>query len=138
MGERDKMPITLTWTAPLEEGAGVIAYLLYKVVSPGPLTPVNTLTIVNGNVFLYDDYDYNRRLLEETGYLYKVTALNQDGESDFSLSNEVLITHSFEDFLKLEEWEFAFTGNDILELFEDWNITLPSIPTEEYVERWEP
>ena len=130
------MPIRLTWTAPVFEGAGVIAYKLYKTINPGPISNLNLFQIFDGATFSYDDYAYNRRTLEDFGYLYVLTALNTDGESDFNLSVPVLVQFPFEAFVHLEEWEFAFTGADILELFEDWNITLPSIPVQQYVEDW--
>ena len=130
------MPIRLTWTAPVFEGAGVIAYKLYKTISPGPISQLNLFQVFDGITFSYDDYAYNRRTLEDFGYLYVLTALNTDGESDFLLSVPVLVQFPFEAFVHLEEWEFAFTGTDILELFEEWNITLPSIPVQQYIEDW--
>ena len=130
------MPIRLTWTVPVFEGAGVIAYKLYKTISPGPISNLNLFQVFDGSTFSYDDYAYDRRTLEDFGYLYVLTALNTDGESDFLLSVPILVQFSFEHIVHIEEWEFAFTGADILELFEDWNITLPSIPLQQYIEDW--
>ena len=131
------MPIRLTWTAPINQGSGIVGYVLYKTISPGPLTPFDLFQIFPGNVFSYDDYAYDRRTLQENGYIYKITALATEGESDFSLANVVFSTHSFEDFVHREEWEFGFTGVDMLELLEQWEFTFPTTPVQKYLESWE-
>src|SRR3977135_606545 len=101
------MPIRLIWTPPVLQGSGIIGYKIYKTLSPGPLAHSHThlLQTVNGNITLYDDYAYDRRLLDSTGYLYKVTALTGDAESDFDQANTVLVQYSFEDFVHLEPWD---------------------------------
>ncbi len=131
------MPIRLSWTPPVLQGSGIIGYKIYKTLSPGPLVHSHThlLQIVEGDVTLYDDYDYDRRLLESVGYLYKVTALTGDVEGSFAAADTMLVQYSFEDFVLLEPWDLTLSGDDILELEESWDInvysytSLGNIPT---------
>lgn len=122
------MPIRLTWTPPVLQGSGIIGYKIYKTLSPGPLVHSHTHLIqtVSGNITLYDDYVYDRRLLDSTGYIYKVTALTGDAESSFDGANTVLAQYSFEDFVHRENWDLTLLGEDILELEESWDVNIYS------------
>lgn len=131
------MPIRLTWNAPVQQGSGIIGYKLYKTLAPGPITIFDFHQAFSGNVFQYDDYAYNRRLLQDTGYLYKLTSLSTEGESDFSASTLVTVNYSFEDFVDIEEWEFSFGEVDDLELLELWEYTFPTTPNQQYIEGWD-
>lgn len=131
------MPIRLTWNAPVQQGSGIIGYKLYKTINPGPISPFDFYQAFSGNVFLYDDYMYNRRILQEDGYLYRLTSLSTEGESDFSLSSDIVVSYSFEDFVDIEPWEFSFNEIDTLELLELWEYSFPTTPNLQYGEPWE-
>jgi hypothetical protein len=99
------MPIRLTWIPPTQQGSGIIGYKLYKSVNPTPLVHTHPYRAFDGNTTTFDDYEYDRRLLEITGYLYKITAFTDQTESNFQESNTVLVQFSFEDFVHGEVWD---------------------------------
>jgi hypothetical protein len=100
------MPIHLSWTPPVQQGSGIVGYKIYKTLYPGPLVKASHfLTVVGGNTLEYNDYAYTRRLLQDVGYIYKVTALTSEVESSFNDADQVHITYSFEDLRGFEDWD---------------------------------
>jgi hypothetical protein len=128
------MPIKLTWTEP-ESSVPIVGYSLYKRVGMGPLTPSHFLTVTPASIRAYDDYNYDRSILESVGYSYVITTL---AASEGGQSNSVLITHEFVQVLYAEPWEFYLNKTPILAYTEPWDfLGLPDTPVELYFEDWE-
>lgn len=89
------MGTQLTWTEPQSDST-ILHYNIYRKtgeVEPDDFTSEDLLTMVDGDLLVYEDFTYTKTALETTGYSYLVRAVNNRGVGD--RSNVLYVTYDF-------------------------------------------